>query len=62
MYIFASLPPAVLNFMVAERYNREPGKVAAIVCMAWGRLSVGKAPLTRVSRTQGAVTVSLSGW
>ena len=31
MYIFASLPPAVLNFMVAERYNRDPGKVAAIV-------------------------------
>ena len=31
MYIFASLPPEVLNFMVAERYNREPGKVAAIV-------------------------------
>jgi predicted permease len=31
MYIFASLPPAVLNFMVAERWDREPGKVAAIV-------------------------------
>lgn len=31
MWIFASLPPAVLNFMVAERYNRDPGKVAAIV-------------------------------
>jgi predicted permease len=31
MFIFASLPPAVLNFMVAERYGREPGKVAAIV-------------------------------
>jgi predicted permease len=31
MFLFASLPPAVLNFMVAERYNREPGKVAAIV-------------------------------
>ncbi len=31
LWIFASLPPAVLNFMVAERYNREPGKVAAIV-------------------------------
>jgi predicted permease len=31
MFIFASLPPAVLNFMVAERYAREPGKVAAIV-------------------------------
>jgi predicted permease len=31
MFIFAALPPAVLNFMVAERYNRDPGKVAAIV-------------------------------
>jgi len=31
MYIFAALPPAVLNFMVAERFNRDPGKVAAIV-------------------------------
>jgi predicted permease len=31
MWIFASLPPAVLNFMVAERYSRDPGKVAAIV-------------------------------
>jgi len=31
VYIFASLPPAVLNFMVAEHYNREPGKVAAMV-------------------------------
>jgi len=31
LYIFASLPPAVLNFMVAEHYNREPGKVAAMV-------------------------------
>jgi predicted permease len=31
MYIFASLPPAVLNFMVAERYGREPVKVAAMV-------------------------------
>jgi predicted permease len=31
LYIFASLPPAVLNFMVAERYGREPGKVAAMV-------------------------------
>jgi malate permease and related proteins len=31
VYIFASLPPAVLNFMVAERYGREPGKVAAMV-------------------------------
>lgn len=31
MYIFASLPPAVMNFMLAERYARDPGRVAAIV-------------------------------
>jgi len=31
MYIFAALPPAVLNFMVAEMYRQEPEKVASIV-------------------------------
>jgi malate permease and related proteins len=31
MFIFASLPPAVLNFIVAEHYNCEPEKVASIV-------------------------------
>jgi malate permease and related proteins len=31
MFIFASLPPAVLNFMVAEHYRQEPEKVASIV-------------------------------
>jgi malate permease and related proteins len=31
MYIFASLPPAVLNFIVAEHYRQEPEKVASIV-------------------------------
>jgi hypothetical protein len=44
MFIFASLPPAVLNFMVAERYNREPGKVAAIVLVG-NIASVGFLPL-----------------
>lgn len=44
MYIFASLPPAVLNFMVAERYNREPGKVAAIVLVG-NIASVGFVPI-----------------
>jgi predicted permease len=44
MYIFASLPPAVLNFMVAERYNREPGKVAAIVLVG-NVASVGFVPI-----------------
>jgi predicted permease len=31
LIIFAALPPAVLNFMLAERYAIEPRKVAAIV-------------------------------
>jgi predicted permease len=31
MYLFASLPPAVFCFMMAERYRQEPEKVAAIV-------------------------------
>lgn len=31
--LFAVLPPAVLNFMVAEQYQQEPQRVAAIVLM-----------------------------
>lgn len=31
LYLFAALPPAVINFLIAEQYNQEPGKVAAIV-------------------------------
>ena len=31
LILFGSLPPAVLNFMVAEHYWQEPGKVASIV-------------------------------
>ena len=31
LILFGCLPPAVLNFMVAEQYNQEPGKVASIV-------------------------------
>ena len=31
LYLVASLPPAVLNFLVAEQYRREPEKVASIV-------------------------------
>ncbi len=31
LHLFASLPPAILNFMVAERYQQEPDKVASIV-------------------------------
>lgn len=31
LLLFGCLPPAVLNFMVAEQYNQEPHKVASIV-------------------------------
>ncbi len=31
LIIFAILPPAVLNFMVAEKYNQDPKSVASIV-------------------------------
>ena len=33
MYLFAALPPAILCFMVAERFKQEPDKVAAIVLL-----------------------------
>jgi predicted permease len=31
LILFGALPPAVLNFMVAEQYKQEPAKVASIV-------------------------------
>ncbi len=31
LLLFSALPPAVLNFMVAERYDQEPQRVASIV-------------------------------
>lgn len=31
LLVFGALPPAVLNFMFAERYRQEPGKVASMV-------------------------------
>lgn len=33
MYLFASLPPAVFCFMMAEQYQQEPDKVASIVLL-----------------------------
>lgn len=33
LLLFGALPPAVLNFMFAERYQQEPAKVASIVIM-----------------------------
>ncbi|WP_330178491.1 hypothetical protein [Candidatus Vondammii sp. HM_W22] len=34
LMVFSTLPPAVLNYMVAEKYNQEPRKVASIVMLA----------------------------
>ncbi len=31
--IFGALPPAVLNYVFAERYRQEPGKVASMVML-----------------------------
>lgn len=33
LLVFGALPPAVLNFVFAERYQQEPAKVASIVMM-----------------------------
>jgi predicted permease len=31
LLLYGALPPAVMNFLVAERYNQEPERVAALV-------------------------------
>ena len=31
LLIYGALPPAVINYVFAERYHQEPDKVAAIV-------------------------------
>ncbi|MBX3687620.1 MAG: AEC family transporter, partial [Rhodocyclaceae bacterium] len=31
LLVFGALPPAVLNYIFAERYNQEPEKVASMV-------------------------------
>lgn len=33
LILFGALPPAVLNFMVAEKYQQEPARVASIVML-----------------------------
>jgi predicted permease len=33
LFLFAALPPAVLNFMIAEAYQQEPEKVASITLL-----------------------------
>lgn len=36
LLLFAALPPAVMNFILAEKYNQEPNKVASIVMIGNG--------------------------
>ena len=31
LWVFAALPPAVLNYLLAEQYQQEPHKVASLV-------------------------------
>ena len=33
LIVFGALPPAVLNYLMAEQYNQEPRKVASIVLL-----------------------------
>jgi predicted permease len=48
--VFAALPPGVLNYMIAERYNQEPTRVASIVlignigAIVWMPLALALAP------------------
>jgi predicted permease len=44
LILFGCLPPAVLNFMVAEQFRQEPGKVASIVLIG-NLLSIVFVPL-----------------
>jgi malate permease and related proteins len=44
LILFGALPPAVMNFLFAERYAQEPAKVAAIVVLG-NLLSVLSLPL-----------------
>jgi len=44
LFLFATLPPAVLNYIFAERYRIEPAKVAAIVVIG-NALTVISLPL-----------------
>jgi predicted permease len=45
LILFGALPPAVLNFIFAERYRQEPERVASIV-MIGNTASLAVIPLT----------------
>ena len=52
LILFGSLPPAVLNFIVAEQFRQEPGKVASIVLIG-NLMSVVFVPLGLVIALRG---------
>ena len=43
VYLFGSLPPAVLNFLMAEYYRQEPDSMASIVLIG-NLMSIGFVP------------------
>ena len=45
LLLFATLPPAIMNFLMAEHFNQEPKKVASIV-MIGNMLAIITLPLT----------------
>ncbi len=51
LILFGCLPPAVLNFMVAEQFRQEPGKVASIVLIG-NLISIVFIPLGLALRTE----------
>ena len=55
LLLFGALPPAVLNFMFAERFKQEPEKVAAIVILGnlAALVSVSLALVIRLSSAHG---------
>lgn len=55
LLLFGALPPAVLNFMFAERFKQEPEKVASIVIMGnlAALISVSLALAIRLSSAHG---------
>jgi predicted permease len=53
LILFGALPPAVINFMLAEQYDREPEAVASMVLIG-NIASVVTLPL--------ALLLVLSGW
>jgi predicted permease len=52
LILFGCLPPAVLNFMVAEQFNQEPAKVASIVLIG-NVLSIVFVPIGLTLALQG---------